>query len=888
MRSDLLEAISSARGVTNAVILTHNIDFVFVQTVVLSAFRRCGNPTITVFADSSCAAGSFAQQKDVLDGLGVRYRVVPVEMGPGSRFHPKAILLSGEQGGTLLVGSGNLTFGGWRENGEIWTRFESGTDGPGPFHAFRGYLDEVLKRVALPGTVQREVEEAFDPNRKSWFSTGAADERALIGRVGSGPTLLDQMLVAGGEDTVDELIACTPYFDNDGIALQELVAGVGAPRATVLCQAGRTALHERAWKPNAASATLQGIDFAHAEDDGRERGAFVHAKFYGLRRANEVVVLAGSANCSRAALTARGNAGNAELMAVRVVSPQEFERDFLGDLELSSEPIVLPSEPHDEPDEDASGTSLRILAARFDGGTLLVGFAPSSAMVCECLVDEKTAAFQAAEKGVVSVSWSSEPKLVTLRAWLDGELAESAPAWIDLERQLRTTAHSRSLVKSLRERVQPGAWSADGWAEVLEVFCKHLSYMPAVRPGIAVPRAEGEVAPAGREFTVDDVFAPDYRVPKLDSLWLSSGAGRDGQVHSLQQLLLRWFGVETSGPEEEVGIDDENDNSDGPEEVDRPEPLPTPPSPELAPTERNRRRIARIVGQIEAAMTSSDFLSERSPDYLATDLKVAAALLCVGLGKGWIERERFFELTHRIWSSLFFVRDGGKEGWLEYRAKSSEHRRAFIRAMTSAELSAALIGWYLAAVGPGTGSPNGSPAAARFSLAAALAVARLPWLWCGGSQEEISKELAVLLAHMADGGLDHQEGTDWAEGQWGRLNQRGQALCCLETAVRSTSLEAIRARIRIDELPPGEVLWQGNAGFCVVLQGRSRSGKYKVPVLKLQGDSGETAFRAGATVPIRALLDEHVIPLTPEFGDGPRLVLAEFIRELSRNTLGQL
>lgn len=888
MRSDVLETISSARDVTNAVVLTHNIDFVFVQTVVLSAFRRCGNPTITVFADSGCAAGTFAQQKAVLEGLGVRYRVVPVEMGRGFRFHPKAILLSGEQGGTLLVGSGNLTFGGWRENGEIWTRFESGTDGAGPFHAFRGYLDEVLKHVALPESVQREVEEAFDPSRRSWLSTGAADYGSLVGRVGAGPALLDQMLVAGGEDTVEELVVCTPYFDNEGVALQELIAGVGAHRATVLCQAERTALHERAWKPNAASATLQHIDFGHAADDGRERSAFVHAKFYGLRRAHEVVVLAGSANCSRAALTVRGNAGNAELMAVRVVSPQEFEKEFLGELKLSSDPVVLPSEPHDEADEDGGGTPLRILAARFEGGTLLVGYAPSSAMVSKCLVDEGTTAFQIEEKGVVSVFCPSEPKLVVLRAWLDGELAESGPAWIDLERQLRTTAHGRSLVESVRERIQPRAWSADGWAEVLEVFCKHLSYMPAVRPGTLVPRAEGEVESDGREFTKADVFAPDYRAPKLDSVWFRSGDGRDGQVHSLQQLLLRWFGVEASGPEEEVGIDDENDNSDGPEEVDRPEPLPTPPRPALAPTDRDRRRIARIVGQIEDAMTSSEFLSERSPDYLATDLKVASALLCVGLGKGWIERERFFELTHRIWSSLFFVREGGQEGWLEYRANSSEHCRAFIRAMTSVELSAALIGWYLAALGPGSGSLSRSPTAARFTLAAALAVARLPWLWCGGSQEEISKELAVLLAHMADSGLDRHEGTDWAEGQWRRLNQRGQALYCLETAVRSTSLEAIRKRIRVDELPPGEVLWQGNAGFCVVLQGRSRSGKYKVPVLKLQGDSAETAFRADATVPIRALLDEHVIPLTPDFGDGPRLVLAEFIRELSKNTLGQL
>ena len=105
MRSDVLKVVSSARNVTNAIVLTHNIDFVFVQTVALSAFRRCGHPTITVFADSGCAADSFAQQRAVLTDLGVRYRVVPVAMGTGFRFHPKAVLLTGEQEGSCSWGA---------------------------------------------------------------------------------------------------------------------------------------------------------------------------------------------------------------------------------------------------------------------------------------------------------------------------------------------------------------------------------------------------------------------------------------------------------------------------------------------------------------------------------------------------------------------------------------------------------------------------------------------------------------------------------------------------------------------------------------------------------------------------------------------------------------
>ena len=882
MRSDVLEVISSAKDVTNAVVLTHNIDFVFVQTVVLSAFRRCGYPTITVFADSGCSAETFAQQKAVLSELGVRYRVVPVAMGTGFRFHPKAVLLSGAERGTLLVGSGNLTFGGWRENGEVWSQFESETDGSGPFHAFRDYLADVIKRVVLPEAVEREVEEAFDPRTKSWMSSGAGeDSGALVGRVGSGPPLLEQMVAVGGEGPVEELLVCAPYFDHDGVALQELIASVAARRATVLCQGGRTTLHERAWKPNAAKATLQGIDFRRAGSTDQDRSAFVHAKFYGLRRADDVRVLAGSANCSRAALTMGGNVGNAELMVAKSLTPQEFEEEFLGELEVSSEAVVLEPEPPEDAEPVAVGAPLRILAARFEAGCLLVGFAPSSAIVAECLVDGEPVPFEATEKGVVSASCPSEPKLVALCGRLDDTVVESEAAWIDHERRLRATAHGRNLADSFRARVQAGAWGADGWAEVLEVFCKHLRYMPAVRPGFAAPRREGGVESDGRTFTAADVFAPDYRTPKVDGAWLPSDFGGDGRVHSLQQLLLRWFGVEPNEQEEDSGTDDDNHDQEG-EVVDRPERLPTTSPSAGAMTDRNRRRVARIVNEIEAAMTSSEFLAARSPDYLATDLKLASALFGAGLGKGWVDRERFFELTHGIWSSLFFARGTVDKAGLERRASASGDRDAFVRSMGSADLSAALIGWYLAALTP----DGGSLEEARFRLAAALAVGQLPWLWEGGSQEEIEKELAVLLAHTSERGLD-EDVRNWAEAEWKRLKERAQALRCLEVAINGTSLEVLRQRIAMDGLLPGDVLWQGKAGFCVVLRRCSRSGRESVPVLKLQGKATESAFTAAATVPVRALLDEKVIPRTPDFGDEPRGVLREFIGEFSSDALRQ-
>ena len=383
-------------------------------------------------------------------------------------------------------------------------------------------------------------------------------------------------------------------------------------------------------------------------------------------------------------------------------------------------------------------------------------------------------------------------------------------------------------------------------------------------------------------FTAADVFATDYRAPTLDGVRFPAGPDGGGYVQSLQQLLLRWFGVETQEQtqEEVPDTDEEIENGDNEELVDRPERLRVtpPPSPSAEPTVRDKRRIGRLVDQLEDAMTSKEFLAERSPEYIAADLKVASALLRLGLQKNWIERKRFFELTQRIWSSLFFSSPlASDKGWLEYRAEKSDDRDAFINNMRSAELSAALIGWYLAA----STDDERSPEAARFALAVVLAVARLPWLWHGGESDEIANELAVLLSHTAEPGLSQEDVQQRATVQWELLLQRGHALRLLEVAVRQMTPAETRERISMDELPPGELLWQGSAGFCVVLHHRSRLTDKNAMVLKLQGDGGETHFSAPYTVPMVALLEEEVVPRTHDFGDEPRQVLREFINELS-------
>ena len=94
MKQNLIKLIKKASDITNVIILTHNIDFIFLESVILPALKSIGHPKLTVFADAQCSEESFANQFKVLDTIGLRYRVVSMLMEPGFRFHPKAILLS--------------------------------------------------------------------------------------------------------------------------------------------------------------------------------------------------------------------------------------------------------------------------------------------------------------------------------------------------------------------------------------------------------------------------------------------------------------------------------------------------------------------------------------------------------------------------------------------------------------------------------------------------------------------------------------------------------------------------------------------------------------------------------------------------------------------------
>lgn len=824
MRADVLELIAGASDLTHVVVLTYNLDFRFVQHLLRPALRRCGHPSLTIFADARRAAESFARGAPPM-GLGVRYRVVGVPMPAGAAFHPKAVLLSGRERGTLLVGSGNLGVGGWRENGELWLRRDSDRHGTATLAAFREYL-------------RRVVEAAFDGATHPWAQT-MAPAGGLLGRVGSGPSLLDRMRAELTDQSITNLTIAAPYFDAQAAAVVAASAAFGQPPTDLLVPRRGNNLRESAAAALPDHIRLQSTTFTRGDDPESRRDVFLHAKFYALVSGSRVHVYLGSANASWAALTSAGERGNAELLASIELDANDYREQLLQELEISADPPELSPTPDDDDDDDDPPVHLQILAARLTGGVLRVAFAASAGVtVTTCLLDRTPTRGFVVRAHVLELPVSGPPPRTIELHGLVGDRAVASPlGWIDQEDALSVPQSARTLAEKLREAGASAVFNDKTWASVLDIFCQHLHVLPPPSAGSGAPDGRTQADP-DLTFTRADVF-PELEIPDDEP---TASTEHPDRARLLAQLMLRWFHGPGSATDDEPQVP-ASDQPDDPD-VD-PAPPPPPPPPARTPSQADRKRFDRLATRLQASMTDPEFLQRRPPATLAADICLAAALLRTGLHQQWIDAERFFTVTHDIWRALFLSTPASPgSGAIELRHRDAPDRAAFRRALGGAHVTAALAAWALTDLPAASAGPRH----ARFMLAALLSVARTEWLWAGGDLEGVARELGAFLTIS---GEDRQRVAQ----AWRTLTRRGHALGCLERYLRAQPLATWRARVTQRELACGELLWQDQAGWGITTAACQRVGDVKVPVLKLHGDSvAPTNFAAAWTVPIRDLI----------------------------------
>ena len=112
-------ALLRARVVEDAheiLVCTYTADLRFFEATCLPEARSV-RARVTVVHDDAVSV----TPAEELRHAGTTYADVPVRCRSGGAFHPKLLLIAGEDRAVAAIGSGNATSAGWHHNAELWT-----------------------------------------------------------------------------------------------------------------------------------------------------------------------------------------------------------------------------------------------------------------------------------------------------------------------------------------------------------------------------------------------------------------------------------------------------------------------------------------------------------------------------------------------------------------------------------------------------------------------------------------------------------------------------------------------------------------------------------------------------------------------------------------------
>lgn len=302
-----ISEILKMRAWKHALFTTYTLSLSYFESEILRPLARAGCSDTWLIADAEGYRSSLLERRSMR--VGQEYRLVPVAL-PNGVFHPKCIYLGSDDGDLLLVGSGNVTFGGHGKNAEVFEAL-SPDQAATAFRDFAEFLEAIGTRpdiaIANPDWVDDFAQRARRAAQKGRDQAGASPVRLLH------PVLrpiIDQLAeVIEPHGACTEAVVMSPYHDRDAYALRELGERLGRPRLCIaVTEEGKSPFpfEEAASWPTPASPVRPNFQ------DSR----FVHAKWCEFATPSHKVLLTGSVNATRKALT---TTDNVELGVVRLL-----------------------------------------------------------------------------------------------------------------------------------------------------------------------------------------------------------------------------------------------------------------------------------------------------------------------------------------------------------------------------------------------------------------------------------------------------------------------------------------------------------------------------------------------------------------------------------------
>lgn len=345
-----------------ALFTTYALGASFAEAVVVEAMLRRDIEHITILSD---AAGiRMALREEGAVRIGREYSLEPVTVRNGC-FHAKIGVLWSEERSHVLVGSGNLTFGGWSSNLEC-------VDHVHPDGAANGLIavaDFLLDLATSPRCLHAAQDACEDFSERLRVQATSATDDGSVRLVHSLSASISSQLVEAANELggATRLVVAAPFWSD--LAVDRLAQALGldeyfahAAEAVVLGPTGTD------WPRNSQLAKATRV---HDLTDGSAitpspAGRPLHAKLFEIVCRTGRLILSGSANATAAALEAgaNGQRGNIEVGVLR--------RFHIVERKWSLLPATAPTPRISNMDEQDEEAEFALLSAQLMAGVLSV------------------------------------------------------------------------------------------------------------------------------------------------------------------------------------------------------------------------------------------------------------------------------------------------------------------------------------------------------------------------------------------------------------------------------------------------------------------------------------------------------------------------------------
>lgn len=328
-RQNIIKLLGDRTNVYHSALLTtYSFDPIYFEAVYLSTLRKLGITNVVVLMDASMYDQLLSDSNYQCHRVSqYNYTLVRKENFHSGVFHPKVVLLFGEEEGSLIVGSGNLTHSGLANNDEVWNAFH--VQGNNSIHYPLFY--QAWKYISQPANqtsslVSQQIDWMLE--QSPWLHQETTDSTVLLS---SGEecallyntaesTILDKLLLSIGDKRIVSIKVIAPFYDAEGDALSALKKQLAPKEMQCILDL------ERQSAPYSLLKTDTSTVFCKADSSNP-----LHAKIFELQAEDETWLLCGSANAGNMALGTGHYAFNDEVCILLHCNTQ---RNYIAELGL--------------------------------------------------------------------------------------------------------------------------------------------------------------------------------------------------------------------------------------------------------------------------------------------------------------------------------------------------------------------------------------------------------------------------------------------------------------------------------------------------------------------------------------------------------------------------